>query len=273
MHTRVGIDPYGGTSPWSPNVVWSPETEAYDHWTLFQVDAVAQADTVTVFTYSYADWFDYVFRMANDVYVDDASLIALNEMPAEPSPATTEAAPSETPLPTSTPDPNQPTATAAPSGTPAATPTPRPDGAVVHVVAAGDTLGGIADQHGVAVEQITELNDLTDPNMLWVGQELVISLPEATPTVPPTEALLPTPTATAAATVPAATVPPALPTPTATLAQATPTAAPTATPAALTTPTGDSGNSGARTFTYVGLIAAVAVGVGAGFLLGRTRRI
>ena len=84
MHTRVGIDPYGGTNAWSPNVVWSGEMEAYDAWTRFQVDAVAQAGTVTVFTYSYADWFDYVFRISNDVYIDDGSLIALDEQPAEP---------------------------------------------------------------------------------------------------------------------------------------------------------------------------------------------
>ncbi len=136
MHTRAGIDPTGGTDPWSPNVVWSPKIDAYDHWVPFQVEAVAQNSTVTVFTYSRADWSDLIFRIHNDVYVDDASLISLNEVPptATPVPATpapptpvpptpvpTTAPPAvATPLPSPTPEAVQP------SPTPAHTPTPRP---------------------------------------------------------------------------------------------------------------------------------------------------
>jgi len=107
MHTKVGIDPTGGTDFWSANVVWGPELNAYDVWTLFQVDAVAQNSAVTVFTYSYADWFDSIFRMHNDVYIDDASLVALNE---EPQPTQT-----QTPAPTATLDPSQPTFTPFPT--------------------------------------------------------------------------------------------------------------------------------------------------------------
>ena len=211
MHTRVGIDPYGGTNPWSPNIIWSAETNAYDQWTLFSVDAVAQAGAVTVFTYSHADWFDSVFRMANDVYVDDGSLVVLAEMPA---PAATEA---PTSAPTATPDPSLPTATPTPTRTPAATPTARPDGAVVHIVQEGDTLGAIALQYGLTVDEILKLNGLADPNVVSVGQEIVIAVPEATttpiaPTPMPTVAL-PTPTPAFTATPqPTATALPTTPT-------------------------------------------------------------
>ncbi len=79
-----------------------------------------------------------LFRNANDVYVDDGSLIVLGDMPEPETP------PTATPEPTETPDPSKPTSTPSPTSTPAATPTPRPDGAIVHVVREGDTLGGIA---------------------------------------------------------------------------------------------------------------------------------
>jgi hypothetical protein len=128
MHTRIGIDPTGGTNPWAASVVWSAEREAYDQWTLFQVDATAQNSTVTVFTYSHADWFDSVFRIHNDVYIDDASLIALNETPAPP-PTATSAPPMDTPVsaPEDTPAPeptsSSPTATPQPTATATMTPT------------------------------------------------------------------------------------------------------------------------------------------------------
>ena len=43
-----------------------------------------------------------------------------------------------------------------------------------HTVASGETLSEIAAQYGVAVESILSLNNLTDPNSIVVGQELVI---------------------------------------------------------------------------------------------------
>lgn len=51
-----------------------------------------------------------------------------------------------------------------------------------HVVRAGETLNRIAVKHGVAVEQIQYANGLSDPNVLSVGQELIIPppTPEAT---------------------------------------------------------------------------------------------
>jgi len=172
MHTKVGIDPTGGTNAWAGTVVWSQEFESYDQWTAFWVEATAEAGTVTVFTYSRADWSDTWPRLNNDVYVDDASLTVVGD--AEPTAA-----------------PPPPTPAVPP--TPAATSTPRPDGAVVHVVQSGDTLFGIAIQYGIDSDELRRLNAGTlGPNdLLSVGQELVISgapINAPTPTPVPTEA-------------------------------------------------------------------------------------
>ncbi|MBN1249747.1 MAG: LysM peptidoglycan-binding domain-containing protein [Anaerolineae bacterium] len=257
MHTRVGIDPYGGTNPWSPNIVWSAEIDAYDQWTLFSVDAIAQAGTVTVFTHSYADWFDSVFRMANDVYIDSGSLIALDELAA---PLAT-ALPS--PTPTATLDPSLPTATPVATSTLPPTSTPRPDGAIVYVVREGDSLGAIAVEHGLTVDQILALNDLVDPNVVDVGQEIVISIPAVTETPAPLAAT-PLPTGTP------------MPTPTATEALPTPTLTASAVPAATELPlTGAETAAEAAALTRpegpsaLWLIAVLIGGVGLGFIFGR----
>ncbi len=181
MHIWVGIDPTGGTDWAAPTVVRSPEGNAWDQWTLFQVEAVAQSDKVTVFIHSRADWQDRLPRINNDVYVDDASLVALGQASPTPPP----------PPPTSAPGSSsaQP-----PAWTPAPQPTPRPDGCRVHIVQPGDTLFGIALQYGIPIEDLERLNagSLGPNKMIWVGQEIVLSCPTATPT----PAATPTPEAT-----------------------------------------------------------------------------
>ncbi len=163
MHAKVGIDPTGGTNPWSPNVVWSPELNATDNWTYFSVEAVAANVTVTVFTYTWADWADQLFRVNNDVYLDTASLVVVGD-------------PVPTPEPTTAPAQLVVQATAA-AYVPAPTATPLPDGSIVHTVRAGDTLYAIAYDYDVPADQIIALNAISDPGWLIVGQELIISRP------------------------------------------------------------------------------------------------
>ena len=59
-----------------------------------------------------------------------------------------------------------------PPGTPTPTPVPQR-----HVVAAGDTLIGIATRYGVAVADLQELNGIGDPRGLQIGQRLEIPVP------------------------------------------------------------------------------------------------
>lgn len=89
--------------------------------------------------------------------------------------------------PTPTPPPPPPTPTPGPSPTPLPTPTPRPDGSIVHVVQTGDTLGGIALQYDISVDQLKQLNagSIGDDNLIRTGQELVVSVPSAAPTSTP----------------------------------------------------------------------------------------
>lgn len=43
-----------------------------------------------------------------------------------------------------------------------------------HVVTSGDTLNSIARQYGVTVEALQQANGITNPNFIYIGQELVI---------------------------------------------------------------------------------------------------
>jgi LysM repeat protein len=177
MIFKVGIDPTGGTNPFAGSVVWSGDQKSPDAYSLIgPVTAqVGPAGTVTVFLRSKAK---HPYKHM-DAYWDDPSLVVA--APAEP--------------PTSTPLPLPPTATPGPSPTPLPTPTPRPDGATVHIVESGDTLFGLALRYDVTADQIRELNagSIGPDNLIRVGQELVITIPDQAPTATP---LPPPPTAT-----------------------------------------------------------------------------
>lgn len=95
---------------------------------------------------------------------------------ASPSPA---ASSTPTAGPTATPEPPA-TPTAEPTATPTAEPTPAPT-PLIHVVQPGDQLARIAARYGVTVAAIVEANDLADPNLIRVGQRLIIPLPSPSP--------------------------------------------------------------------------------------------
>jgi len=67
---RIGIDPTGGTNPWSGNVVWSGFITPHDSWGEATVSTVASGGTVTVFLYGTQD----TPKGLNQMYWDDAGL-------------------------------------------------------------------------------------------------------------------------------------------------------------------------------------------------------
>ncbi len=132
MHIRIGIDPSGGGDPFSPAIIWSEEQNAYDAWHHFQVEAVAQRSTVTVFVYSYPDYRS----QDNNVYVDDASLVVVAPPPTPtrrptntpvPTPVPTDTAvPTDTPVPVVLPTDTQVPTAVPPTPTPTLDPTMTP---------------------------------------------------------------------------------------------------------------------------------------------------
>ena len=51
----------------------------------------------------------------------------------------------------------------------------------VHVIRAGDSLAGIARQYGVDADVLAAYNNITDPNLIVIGHQLVIPPPSAEP--------------------------------------------------------------------------------------------
>ena len=49
------------------------------------------------------------------------------------------------------------------------------------MVKSGDQLSRIAKQYGVTVAAIQEANNIEDPNLIRVGQKLIIPLPVVSP--------------------------------------------------------------------------------------------
>jgi LysM repeat protein len=96
--------------------------------------------------------------------------------PSQPTPTT--AVTPTVPPPTATVTPVLPTPTSTP---------------VVYVVRPGDSLSAIAAQFDVPVEALAEANGISDPNVIKVGQQLVIPGPTAIPTDTPVPTVTPTP--------------------------------------------------------------------------------
>jgi LysM repeat protein len=140
--------------------------------------------------------------------------------PGQPTPSTMPADASAGPIPTAQPVPAE--------GEPQATPLEP----TAYTVQPGDTLTSIADRFNVSLEDLMRANDLSDPDYVQVGQQLIVpigGLPSVTPTftpVPiPTDTPLPfnpptpLPSGAAPPLEPAATVGPT-PTPVPTLSSA-----------------------------------------------------
>ncbi len=93
----------------------------------------------------------------------------------------------DTPTVTLTPVP--PTSTWTPEPTPTITETPTPPGPTTYVVQLGDNLWNIAAEFEVDINLLMEINGITNPNNIFVGQTLTIPAPgteRPTPTPLPT---------------------------------------------------------------------------------------
>lgn len=106
-----------------------------------------------------------------------------------PAPAATGQSSTSSPSPVLTP------ITEATPKTPTATPTPIP---VYHTVQPGEVPSSIAATYGLTVEVLMDVNQITDPTRLQIGQQLLIPVtvtPTPVPPTPtPTPAVSPTPT-------------------------------------------------------------------------------
>ncbi|NWF67996.1 MAG: LysM peptidoglycan-binding domain-containing protein [Chloroflexi bacterium] len=155
--SRIGIDPNGGTNPFDSDILWG-NWVAGPNSDFFQttVNATSTGDAVTVWLYSTQS----NPATQNGVYWDDAELI-------QGGPGG--AAPGSTPVsgvavvPTTPPIASfvQPQA-------------PQPDGSIVHTVQPGDTLSSIAFAYGVTIQEIQTLNNISNPRLISVGQQLLI---------------------------------------------------------------------------------------------------
>lgn len=79
--------------------------------------------------------------------------------------------------------PTNNSAVSQPTVPPSADVVPTPE-SVTHEVQPGDSLGSISSQYGVRIEDISRANGISDPNSIYVGQNLLIpigGLPEPTP--------------------------------------------------------------------------------------------
>lgn len=192
---NVGLDPTGGTDPASKNIVWSADAEYYDQYREVSVTARSKGTAVTVFVRTAPQNFVGV----NNIYLDDAALVPLSEVP--PQTGTVE-------VPTATPSPviivptQEGTITLVPT-TPVAPPTFTPNvptavrptvtpvippeftGTILYTVKAGDTVWGIARQFNSTVAAIIQVNNLPSSGLINIGQVLVVPVRDQVP-APPT---------------------------------------------------------------------------------------
>jgi LysM repeat protein len=170
--TRVGIDPNGGTDPNDSDIVWSGWVQPHDQWLQMSVSATTTGTTATLFLYS----TQASTAAINKTYWDQASLTGGGTGGSAGVVVT---------VATSTPTPPPEVPFVAPQGA-------RPDGSIVHTVGAGDTLDSIAVAYSVTRSDILALNNIPDPRIIRIGQELLIreaSQAAPTNTPQPTEAV------------------------------------------------------------------------------------
>jgi LysM repeat protein len=157
MDMRVGIDPFGGTNGFSPNIIWSDAFDTFDAFGLYSVEATAQSGSVTVFTHSEPRYPN----QHNDIYVDDASLVAVDASTAGGGDTSNN---NDNGQPVVTPVVQPPAPTAVPTDVPG----------FDYVVVRGDNYYRIAQRFGVTLNDLLRVNHVVNPRILFVGAILRI---------------------------------------------------------------------------------------------------
>ena len=89
MNLQVGIDPFGGTDPYTNTIVWSVPVESFDHWSQIEVSAVAMYQVVTVYVRAAPRW-EWPRNDGNNAYFDDAHFdVVPPTPPVTPTPSVT----------------------------------------------------------------------------------------------------------------------------------------------------------------------------------------
>ena len=147
VNMRIGIDPTGGTNPYSSAIVWSGYKQPYDSYQQFVVEAQAQGNQVTVFTISSPD----EARKHNDVYWDDAELVVIGQAAPPPPPADdgdTGSSGDDTDTTSGG------TGAVAPPSSIGPTATPDAEGVIYAEVQEGDSFWSVAARHGLTLDEI-----------------------------------------------------------------------------------------------------------------------
>ena len=169
---RIGIDPSGGTNPYSPGIVWSEFKQAFDSYQPFSVQAQALGDKVTVYTFSAPgvnpNSPDYGFKHT-DIYWDDAALVVVGAGAAPPPPPPPADTGGEQPS-------TSPPAAAAPATQSGIGPTATPDadGVIYAQVQPGDSIWAVAARAGITLDDILEFNDLSRDDFVHTGDLLIV---------------------------------------------------------------------------------------------------
>lgn len=168
--TRIGIDPTGSNNPTNSAIVWSDWVQPHSEWQQMTVSATAVGNSVTLFLYSSQSSPTGL----NSTFWDQASLQASGGVPAPVTQA--EQAP---PAPTAEPQAPPPVVETVPEPEPTVEPETQPEPAptqerVVHIVREGETLDSIAFSYGVSRAHVMALNNIDDPRIIGIGQEIII---------------------------------------------------------------------------------------------------
>jgi hypothetical protein len=119
IERKIGIDPWGGTDPLAPRVVWGGSCWVQERMPDLHVSAYAEAETITIFVWTHHS----SSGGADQVFLDGVVLIEDTNMPPRAIQTPT-SPPKPTRKPTSKPAVAKPTATDTPSPTPTDTALP-----------------------------------------------------------------------------------------------------------------------------------------------------